>query len=285
MRSRCRVFGWVTRSSSSFRLAGSAHCRSSRKSASGCSCVANAPTNVAKHPAKPVLGLAERQLRHRRLRADDQLDLRDQVDDELAVVPQRRLEALPPGRDAVLALGQDLEHELAERLDDGEVGDVALVLLELAGDEDAPLARRSAGAARAPATTCRCPSSRRPAPAPARRWRPRARTPPARRRDSASGRRASAGSGSGRRRRARRAGRARSARSRATARRQRSRSCARPRGALVALLGHLGEQLEHDVREHGGDRRTQRFGRRAACARRGSAPTRWRRWPRRAAAR
>ena len=54
--------------------------------------------------------------------------------------PDRRLEAKPPGRDALGALGQDVQHDLTERLHDGEVGDVALVLLELPADEPASLA-------------------------------------------------------------------------------------------------------------------------------------------------
>ena len=105
----------------------------------GARCVANAHTNSRRTRRSRICASPERQLRHRRLRADDQLDLRDEVDDELSVRPQRLLDALPPGRDAVRALGQDVEHDLAERLDDGEVGDVALVLLELPRDEDASL--------------------------------------------------------------------------------------------------------------------------------------------------
>ena len=83
--------GGDQQSTSSFRLAGSAHCRSSRNRASGCSVGRERAHELAQHPAQPVLGLAERQLRHRRLRADDQLHLGDEVDDELSVRPHRRL--------------------------------------------------------------------------------------------------------------------------------------------------------------------------------------------------
>ena len=45
---------------------------------------------LAEHHAQPVLGLAERQLGQLGLRADDQLDLGQEVDDQPAVGPERR---------------------------------------------------------------------------------------------------------------------------------------------------------------------------------------------------
>ncbi len=51
--------------------------------------------------------------------------------------PEGLRELLPPPRDPDLARRQDVERELAERLDDREVRDVALVLLELARDQPA----------------------------------------------------------------------------------------------------------------------------------------------------
>ena len=219
-----------TRSASSLRLAASAHCRSSRKSASGCSGLGERADELRGTPGATGSGLAERQLRHRRLRADDQLDLRDDVDDELPFGPERRLRAAAARPRCCSALSARMSSTSSRKAwTMREVGDVALVLLELARDEEAPLARRSAGAARAPATTCRCPSSRRRARAPACRVATtRSNASSSTARLGARGRRASAGSGSGRRRRARRARRRDRARSRATARRQRSRSCARP---------------------------------------------------------
>jgi hypothetical protein len=91
-------------------------------------------------PVEAALRLAGRQLGHRGLRADDELDLRDQVDDDLAALAERLPEPLPPQADPLLALGEDLPHDLAEGLIDGGLGDVALVLVELAGDEDPALA-------------------------------------------------------------------------------------------------------------------------------------------------
>ena len=134
---------------------------------------------------------------------------------------------------------------------DGEVGDVALVLLELPRDEEAPLRRRSAGAARAPATTCRCPSSPRPARAPARRWRPRARTPRCKTADSAAAavellrdQETIGDVALAERERRDHAGLAPLLQAALEIVREAGR-------ALVALVGHLGEQLEHDVRDHG----------------------------------
>ena len=93
---------------------------------------------LADHHAQPVLGVAERQ-RGRlglRARANDQLDLGQEVDDQPAVGPQRVEDAAPPGRDLIGALGEDVERELTERADDREVGDVALAPLELRRQEE-----------------------------------------------------------------------------------------------------------------------------------------------------
>jgi hypothetical protein len=89
----------------------------------------------AEHQAEPRLRLGQGQLGHRRLGPDDEPELRDQIHDQLAVRTERLRDPLPPPRDPGLALRQDVERELPERLGDREVRDVALVLLELARDE------------------------------------------------------------------------------------------------------------------------------------------------------
>ena len=65
------------------------------------------------------------------------LYLRNQVDDELAVRPQRLPQGAAPLAHLRFALGEDLTNEGLERLRQGRVRDVALVLVELAGCEEA----------------------------------------------------------------------------------------------------------------------------------------------------
>ena len=173
----------------------------------------------------------------------------------------------------VLALGEDLEHELPEGLDERGVGDVALVLIELAREEEA----------RARATIGLCSSwTSDDLPMPgvagdqhelrgargdhALEGASSAATPP-------RARRASAGSGSGPRRRARPAGTARSCRSARHSREAPLEIVLEPARALVALLGHLGEELQDDAPR--APRAARGRARRAAAARgrRGSGPT------------
>ena len=163
--------------------------------------------------AKRCLRLGRRQLGHRRLRADDQLELRDQVDEELAVASRAPPRAAAASAATLSSLSARISRTSSRKAWTRRgVGDVALELVELAARKKARARARSACAARAPATTCRCRSSPRPARAPASPLPPRARTPRAARRSRARGRRAAAGCGSGRTRRARPAGTARSAR-------------------------------------------------------------------------
>ena len=93
------------------------------------------------HEAEPVLRLDRRQRRHRRLLADDEFDLRQDIDDQLAVDADGVLNLLPPAGDALLALGQQLLHQVAKRLGEGGVRNIALVLVEFAGNEVAAALR------------------------------------------------------------------------------------------------------------------------------------------------
>jgi len=79
---RCRTSGWVNKSSSRSSVAESSHCKSSRNSANGCSGRANAARKRRKNQPKAALRVMVRQLRDRRLVADDVLKLRNQVYDE-----------------------------------------------------------------------------------------------------------------------------------------------------------------------------------------------------------
>src|SRR5260370_2628969 len=94
--------------------------------------------------AEAVFRLGRRQRRHRRLRADDELDLRQHGDNELAIDPDRSLDLLPPACDARLAFRQQLLHQFAKRLRDGGIGNIALVLIELAENEIAAFANNRA---------------------------------------------------------------------------------------------------------------------------------------------
>ncbi|MFT3773199.1 MAG: hypothetical protein QM820_48085 [Minicystis sp.] len=97
------------------------------------------PEELPEHPVKAILRVDEGQLGDGRLPPDDQLDLGDHLGDELPIDPEG-LEELPPeDLYPVLALGEDLEHQLPQRLDRGGMRDVALVRIELPRDEKAAL--------------------------------------------------------------------------------------------------------------------------------------------------
>src|SRR6185503_6793918 len=88
-----------------------------------------------------VLSLERFELRNARLRADDELERRDDVDDELAVRVNRGVDCLAPHRDLVLAFRQQLLNEVLERRDERAEWNVLLQQVELARDEVAALAR------------------------------------------------------------------------------------------------------------------------------------------------
>ncbi len=94
---------------------------------------------LSEHHAEAVLCLARWQRRYGRLRADNQLDLGQHIDNQLAIDPNRGQDLLPPVGDARLAFGQQLLHQCAKRLREGGIGNIALVLIELAGNEIAML--------------------------------------------------------------------------------------------------------------------------------------------------
>ena len=93
------------------------------------------------HQLKAPLRFLRRQLRDRRLLADDELQLRDQVDHQAAVRPQRLLQRRAPAADGGVALAQDLADQDLHGLRQGGVGNIGSRLIELAGGEQ-PAARR-----------------------------------------------------------------------------------------------------------------------------------------------
>ncbi len=89
------------------------------------------------HHLEALLRLQRGQVRNRRLLADDELELRDEIDDECAVRAQRLLKAVLPSGELGLALSQDRADEVLKGLRQGGIWNVALVLVELAGCEQA----------------------------------------------------------------------------------------------------------------------------------------------------
>src|SRR6266853_6229933 len=89
------------------------------------------------HHLETVLRVLRRQVRDRRLFSDHELQLRNEVDDELTVRAQRLTQGAPPSAKLRLALAQNLAHQALEGLAQGGVGNVALILVELAGREQA----------------------------------------------------------------------------------------------------------------------------------------------------
>src|ERR1700744_5925003 len=96
---------------------------------------------ASEYHLEPVLRILRRKVWNGRLFPDDELDLGDEVDDKLAVRAYRVLQRAPPPGHVCFALGEDLTDKGLEGLCQGRVGDVALVLVELSGSEQA--ARRN----------------------------------------------------------------------------------------------------------------------------------------------
>ncbi len=87
------------------------------------------------HQLEAVPRVLRRQVWNRRLFPDDELDLRDEVDDQLTARAHCLLEGGPPLAHLRFALYQDLTDQSLERLCQGAIRDVAPVLVELAGRE------------------------------------------------------------------------------------------------------------------------------------------------------
>src|SRR5262249_59459639 len=85
-----------------------------------------------------ALCILRRNFRNRRLRPDDELQLRDEVREEAAVAADGFVDRGSPTGDLVLGLAQDLTDDGLERLRERCIRDVALVLIELAGGEEPP---------------------------------------------------------------------------------------------------------------------------------------------------
>jgi hypothetical protein len=82
----------------------------------------------------PILVLDAAQLGNLRLRAEDTLQARDDVDEDLAVIAHSLQNGVPPAGEAGLAPRQPVVHQLGEGLLPGGVGSGSLELIELTLD-------------------------------------------------------------------------------------------------------------------------------------------------------
>src|SRR4030081_1774431 len=89
------------------------------------------------HQLEPRLRLLRRQLRNRRWFADNELQLGDEVDHEPPVRAQRLHQGVAPTAQLGVALAEKRSHKALKSLHQRRIGDVALVLIELAGGEKA----------------------------------------------------------------------------------------------------------------------------------------------------
>src|SRR3977135_1610354 len=93
---------------------------------------------LPEHRLEAVLRVLRREVWNGRLFSDDELDLGDEADDELAVRPHRLRQGTAPLVHLRIALHEDLTGQSLEGLCQGGVRDVALVLVKLAGREQPP---------------------------------------------------------------------------------------------------------------------------------------------------
>jgi len=91
-----------------------------------------------------VLGFFDRDVGHRWLRSDQQLELRHETHEEAPVRSERLLQCGAPSSDLDLTLTQDVTDEVLQCLRDRRIGDVALVGVEFASREQSPSGRELA---------------------------------------------------------------------------------------------------------------------------------------------
>src|ERR1700722_15499890 len=92
---------------------------------------------AAKYPLKAILIFLRRECGNCQLLSDDRYKFGDQVDHELAVRTYRLEQETPPVGYFLFILAEKLAYERLQGLGQGCVGDVALVLIELAAREKA----------------------------------------------------------------------------------------------------------------------------------------------------
>src|SRR5258705_9221270 len=91
----------------------------------------------SEYQLEAALRLLRWKLRDRRLFSNDELQFGNKIDDELTVRIQRVPKGVTPGSEVGLALGEKGPDEALKGLRERGIGDVPLVLIELAGCEQA----------------------------------------------------------------------------------------------------------------------------------------------------
>src|ERR1700681_1250601 len=89
------------------------------------------------HQLEAALSISRRQVWNGRLFPDDELHLRNEADDELAVRLDRLRQGTTPLIHLGFALDEDLTDQGSQGLCQGRVRDVTLVLIEFPGREQA----------------------------------------------------------------------------------------------------------------------------------------------------
>src|SRR5882724_11071228 len=90
-----------------------------------------------KHALKAILSFLRWELRNGRLLADDESKLWDQVDHKLAICAHCIEQHAAPSGYFLVTLAEELAHQGPKGLSQRGIGDVALVLIELAAREKA----------------------------------------------------------------------------------------------------------------------------------------------------
>ena len=85
------------------------------------------------HQLEPILPVLRREFGNWRLLTDDESKLRDEIDHELAVRAKRLQQRGAPSAHLRVALAEDLMDKALEGLGQRRIGDISLVLVELAG--------------------------------------------------------------------------------------------------------------------------------------------------------
>ncbi len=88
------------------------------------------------HHLEPVLGILRREFGNWRLLTDDERELRDEIDHQLAVRAKRVQQRGTPSAHLCVALAEDLIDKAVEGLGQRRIRDISLILVELAGGEE-----------------------------------------------------------------------------------------------------------------------------------------------------
>ncbi len=91
----------------------------------------------AEHQLESILRFLRRKLRDRRLLADDELDLRNHARDQLAVGSERGSDGITPSTELVVSLAQDAADDALQRLRERRIGNFTLGLVGLPAREKA----------------------------------------------------------------------------------------------------------------------------------------------------